>query len=184
MMNKQITFITGNASKAEQLGKYLGITVSHQKIDLIEIQSLDLLEVIKYKAIEAFRQIQSPVIVDDVSLVIHSLGKLPGPFIKYFLSELGSEKICQTASDFDDKSALAEVVIGYYDGKEMKVFSGKMEGSIARTPAGKNGFGWDEIFVPNGYNQTRGEMNDKDYDITSPRRIALEGLNNYLKNKS
>lgn len=181
---KQVTFITGNASKAEQLSKYLGITVDHKKIDLVEIQSLDLSEVVKYKAIEAYRQIQSPVIVDDVSLVINSLGKLPGPFIKYFLSELGSEKMCQIVSKFADNSAIAEVGIGYHDGVESMVFTGIIGGSIAKSPAGSNGFGWDEFFIPKGYTVTRGEMNDKDYDKTSPRRIALEKLNNFLKNKS
>lgn len=180
-MNRQITFITGNASKARQLSQYLGLSILHKKINLIEIQSLDLSEVIKHKAIEAYRQIMSPVIVDDVSLVINSLGELPGPFIKYFLSELGSKKICQIVSGLEGNSAIAQVSIGYHDGTEASIFTGIIEGSIAKSPIGSNGFGWDEIFIPKGYTKTRGEMNDEDYDITSPRRMALEKLNKFLK---
>lgn len=88
---KEITFITGNPSKAEQLGRHLGHPVKHLKLDIPEIQSLDLREVTRHKVEEAFRQINSPVLVEDTSLTFNSLGKLPGPLIKWFLTELGNE---------------------------------------------------------------------------------------------
>lgn len=179
-MNTAITFITGNAGKAEQLSKYLGIPVNHHKIELTEIQSLDLNEVISHKAKEAYQQIKGPVIVDDVSLIIHSMGKLPGPFIKYFISELGNEGICTAVSQYENKSATAEVCIGYYDGDHLEVFSGVIEGSISNEPRGDGGFGWDAIFIPEGYSQTRSEMSESDYDDTSPRKFALDKLRHYL----
>lgn len=179
-MNKSITFITGNPSKAEQLSKYLGIPVDHQKVDLNEIQSLDLKEVVAKKAQEAYDKVKNPVIVDDVSLVISSMGKLPGPFIKFFISELGNQGICKTVLN-SDRSAQAEVCIGYYDEGNLQIFSGIIEGSISHEPQGTGGFGWDAIFIPNGYNQTRAEMNEKDYDDTSPRKFALEKLKEFLK---
>jgi len=179
-MGESITFITGNANKADQLSRYLGISVEHQKIDLTEVQSLDLAEVIKHKAEEAYRITQSPVTVDDVSLVIHSMGKLPGPFIKYFISELGNDGICKIASTFQDRSAIAQVCIGYYDGEHHEVCLGTIEGSIADEPRGDGGFGWDAIFIPHGYSQTRAEMSEEDYDATSPRKFALDRLKAYL----
>lgn len=178
-----ITFITGNAGKAEQLSKYLGIPVSHHKIDLAEIQSLDLSEVVEHKVREAFKQIGTPVLIDDVSMVINGLGKLPGPFIKFFISELGNIGICKLVSNLEDKSAKAIVAIGYYDGQESKAFVGEIDGTISIEPKGEGGFGWDAIFIPDGYEQTRAEMNSDDYDATSPRRIALEKLEDYLDNK-
>lgn len=178
---KQITFVTGNASKAEQLSKYLGIPVSHQKIDLTEIQSLDLYEVIKHKAIEACTLVKTPVVVDDVSLIIRGLGKLPGPFIKYFISEIGNEGICNLVANLEDKSATVEVAIGYYDGENIEVFIGEIKGKISDKPDGEGGFGWDSIVIPEGYAQTRAAMNEEDYDSTSPRKLALEKLEEYLK---
>jgi len=44
-----VTFITGNTAKAEYLAKYLGLPIEHQKIELDEIQSLDLRTVVEYK---------------------------------------------------------------------------------------------------------------------------------------
>jgi non-canonical purine NTP pyrophosphatase (RdgB/HAM1 family) len=179
-MSTPITFITGNAGKAEQLSKYLGIPVDHHKVDLTEIQSLDLSEIISHKAKEAYQQIKGPVIVDDVSLIIHSMGKLPGPFIKYFISEFGNEGICKAVSQYENKSATAEVCIGYYDGHHLEVFSGVIEGTISHEPLGNGGFGWDAIFIPDAYTQTRSEMSESDYDDTSPRKFALDKLRGYL----
>jgi non-canonical purine NTP pyrophosphatase (RdgB/HAM1 family) len=180
-MTKQITFITGNPGKAEQLSKYLGRPVLHHSLDLIEIQSLELTEVIKHKVIEAYQQIKQPVLVDDVALTIHSMGKLPGPFIKYFIKELGNEGICKLLSNYEDKSAIATVAIGYYDGNDVYTFIGTVNGSISKTPKGSGGFGWDQIFIPDGYFQTRAEMNEEDYDETSPRKDALMQLETFLK---
>lgn len=182
-MEKPITFITGNPSKAEQLSKYLGFPITHNKIDLIEIQSLDLSEIIIHKAKEAYKHVNSPVIVDDVSLIVIPMGKLPGPFIKFFIKELGTEGICSLVSQFKDRSAQAEVCIGYFDGKKLEIFSGIIEGTISEFPKGKGGFGWDALFIPDGYEQTRAEMSEKDYDDTSPRKFALEKLSRYLRKR-
>ena len=80
----KVTFITGNPKKAEFLAKYLGLVVAHQKIDLDEIQSLDLRAIAGHKARQAFEVIGSPVLVEDVGLTFKSLGNLPGSFIKWF----------------------------------------------------------------------------------------------------
>ncbi len=176
-----ITFITSNASKAEQLGKYLGTPVGHQNVDLPEIQSLSLSEVIEHKARAAYEVIKCPVIVDDVALTIHELGKLPGPFIKFFIGEIGNEGICNLVEHLKNKSAQAEVCIGFFDGEHLEVASGIIDGSIASSPKGDRGFGWDAIFIPDGYTETRGAMSEEDYDATSPRKFALEKLDRYIK---
>lgn len=178
-----LTFLTGHAGKAQQLSKYLGIPVDHIKIDLDEIQSTSLEEIVTHKAKQAYKEIQKPVLVDDTALTINNLGKLPGPFIKFFLKELPTEKICQIAHLSSDTSAIAEVCIGFYDGKQLKIFKGEVLGNISDKPRGDGGFGWDCLFIPDGYSETRAEMNENDYDQTSPRRIALEKLERYLKNE-
>lgn len=61
------------------------------------------------------------------------------------------------------------------------MFNGDVKGKISYIPKGTNGFGWDEIFIPNSYTQTRSKMNELDYEATNPRKIALDKLNRYLK---
>jgi non-canonical purine NTP pyrophosphatase (RdgB/HAM1 family) len=176
-----LTFITGNPKKAEQVSKYLDYPVTHHKLDLPEIQTLDIEELVAYKAKEAFTRLQTPVLIEDNWLVFNAFGKLPGPFVKWFLQEIGTQGLCDLLEKFEDWSAKAIVLFGLYDGKELKTFLGEIDGEVVKEPRGDNGFGWDPIFVPIGYNQTRGQMNEEDYDKTSPRNLALQKLLKYLK---
>lgn len=179
---KNLTFITGNPSKAEQLGRHLDHPVAHKKLDLPEIQSLDLHEIIEHKTKEAYKQVGGLVLVEDTSLTFKALGKLPGPLIKWFLTELDNEGLCKILNSYEDRSALAEVCLGLYDGKELKIFEGQAEGTIAGVPRGERGFGWDPVFIPKGYQKTWGEMDPEEQKETSMRRIALKKLEEYLKN--
>jgi len=158
---KKITFITGNQGKADYLAKYLGFPVEHKKVDLDEIQSLDLKKIIEHKVRQAYGIIRKPVIVEDVSLEFSALGKLPGPFIRFFVDTVPFKTICSLV-DGKTRKATARCVIGYFDGKELKLFEGKLEGRIAKKPAGKNGYGWDRIFIPAGYSMTRAELGPAD----------------------
>ena len=176
-----ITFITSNPDKARLLSQYVDFPVLHQDIDLVEIQSLDLSTIIEYKAKEAHKQVLAPVLVEDTSLRFFALGKLPGPIIKWFLTELGTSGLCRLLDDSSERSALAEVQFGLYDGQSFQTFTGAREGSIALTPRGSNGFGWDSIFIPSGYHKTWAEMTDEESQATSMRRSALKKLEAYLK---
>lgn len=177
---KDITFITGNENKAEQVKKYLGLDIKREKIDLTEIQSLNLEEIIEQKAKEAFRIVGSPCLVEDVSFIIPVLGKLPGTLIKWFESEIGNEKICKMLNVFDDRTAIVEIAFGLYDGEKLRLFKHTEKGTIAKKPAGDKGFGFDFIFIPEGYNITRAQMSQVDYDETSHRRAALEKVQKFL----
>ncbi|MDP3948692.1 MAG: non-canonical purine NTP pyrophosphatase [bacterium] len=181
MKTSSITFITGNAAKAKQLKWHLGRETLHKKLDLPEIQSLNLREIVERKAKDAYEIIKSPVLVEDTSLVFKALGKLPGPLIKWFYEELGNEGICRIFAGQRNKSFIAEVCFGLYDGKELKTFSGKVYGTVAAKPRGKSGFGWDPIFIPKGYKKTWGEMSTEEQKKTSMRRIALKKLEIFLK---
>ena len=183
-MMQKITFITGNVAKAEQLGRHLEHPVAHKKLNLPEVQSLNLHEIIEHKTKEAFEQVGGTVLVEDTSLTFNALGKLPGPLIKWFLTELDNEGLCKILNSYEDRSALAEVCFGLYDGSKLKIFEGQIEGIIAEVPRGERGFGWDPVFIPKGYKKTWGEMDAEEQKETSMRRIALLKLEAYLKNNS
>lgn len=156
-------FITGNEGKAKYLAKYLGMPLEHKKIDLIEIQSLDLKEIVHHKVREAYKQVRQPVLVEDVSLEFSNLGKLPGPLIKWFLEELNSEQLCRLA-DGGGRRAIGRCMFGYFDGEEEFYVEGELHGVITEHPSGGNGFGWDSIFIPDGYKVTRAELGEEEYE--------------------
>lgn len=182
MKEINVTFITGNSNKAEYLEKLLGLKIKHQKLDLDEIQSLDLHKVVEHKVRQAFDLIRSPVLVEDVSLEFEELNSLPGPFIKFFVDNVPFEKICNLVKE--NRKATARCVFGYFDGINLELIEGKLEGRISFEPKGENGYGWDKIFIPNGYEVTRAEMNEEDnhktYMITKPINDVREFLLNLI----
>jgi inosine triphosphate pyrophosphatase len=161
-------FITGNQNKADYLARTLGVELQHQKVDLDEIQSTDLHEIVEHKVKQAFALIGKPVLVEDVSLRFESLNGLPGPFVKFFVDAPdGLEKMCRMLDAFEDRSARAECVFGYYDGTNLQLFESGLNGKIAKNPRGENGYGWDKIFEPEGYEgKTRAEL-DADGDAST-----------------
>lgn len=161
-----VTFITGNQDKVNYLARVLGMKVQHQKIDLDEVQSEDLEKIVEHKVRQAYSIINEPVIVDDVALGFTVLGGLPGPFIKFFVEQPdGLEKLCRMLDGFADRSATGICTIGYYDGTRLRLFTGKIEGAIADYPKGEQGYGWDKIFIPEGYGgKTRAELSSESYD--------------------
>ena len=177
---QKLTFITGNPGKAKYLGDYFHLPVEHIKLDLKEIQSVDLKEVVEDKARRAYDIVKSPVLVEDVSLTFKALKALPGPLIKWFLETLGNEGLCQLLNGFDNRDALAEVEFAICDESGVHTFRGSIEGSIANTPKGEMGFGWDPVFIPKGYRKTWAEMSDDEKHATSMRKIALEKMSTFL----
>ena len=176
---KQIVFITGNADKAAWTQRYIKQPITHHKLDLTEIQSLDSYEVVEYKAKEAYKILHQPVLVEDTSLVFNALGKLPGTLIKWFIGELGNEGLCKLITG-DDRSAVASVLFGYYDGKKLIFGEGRQTGTITLKPIGTDGFGWNPIFIADGMTKTYAQLNLEEMDSINVRKFAIEDLEKKL----
>ncbi len=175
-----ITFITGNQGKVDALAHWLGFSLKHHKLDLEELQDLDPVKVAEHKVKQAYEVLQTPVLIEDVAIWFTALGRLPGTYIKWFIEEIGNEGLCRLLKDFDDRSATASVIYGYYDGKTMRTFEGQATGVIAGAPRGNNGFGWDPIFIPDGSNKTYGEMDMNELTGYSVREVAVKKLKEFL----
>jgi inosine triphosphate pyrophosphatase len=174
------TFITGNESKAKYVAEWLGQDVPRHKLDLDEIQTLDLHELVDHKVKQAYNIIKSPVLVEDAQLSFTALGNLPGPFIRWFIDEIGYDGLIKILDPFDDRTAHGRICYALYDGKRIQYFEGEMHGRIATEARGKGGFGFDCIFINDGYSVTRAEMSEEDYANTSYRKIALEKLKGFI----
>jgi non-canonical purine NTP pyrophosphatase (RdgB/HAM1 family) len=176
----QLTFITSHPKKAEEVSWHLGYPVTHYKLDLPEIQSLDPHEVGRIKAEEAYRILQRPVLVEDFSLRFEALGKLPGPFVKWFLQELRVEGLCRLLDSYPSRVAYAQTCFGYCDESGVQIFDGTMKGTIANTLRGDNSYGTDAIFIPDGQSKTWGEMSKEEQIKYSVRRVGLKKLERFL----
>lgn len=159
-----VIYVTGNENKAKYFSRLMGIEIEHHPADVVEIQSLDPREVVSAKAKAAYEQIGRPVIVEDTSLVVSVMGRLPGTLIKWFLEEIGTEGLCNLADSDPERSARASAIFVYFDGNKAKFFEGGLDGKIAEVPRGSADFGWNPVFIPEGSNQTLGEMTEQDFE--------------------
>ena len=178
---KKLYLVTGNMGKAQYASKLLGLPVQHYKTDIDEIQSLDLQEVVSKKLHSAYKEIGQPTIVEDVSLEIGGK-RMPGTLIKFFIEEYGLDELCRMFGQ--NPKALAKCVIGYKDSENEKYFAGELYGSLASEPRGENGFGRDKIFIPDGFNQTRAEMNSEDDERTYLKFKRFDLLRDFIVEKS
>ena len=95
------------------------------------------------------------------------------------MEELSHEELCRLV-DGRDRSALARCVFGYYDGTTEAYFEGSLSGSVPEHPAGTGGYGWDPIFVPDGYSVTRAELSPEDDRATYLKIKPSEQVRSFL----
>ncbi len=178
-----LVFVTSNQNKAQEVKHVLGIEIETADLDLPELQSLRVDEVAKTKVKAAYGIVKRPVIVEDTGIYIKSFAGFPGALAKWFVNGLGYEAACRAVDVSQDRSAYAQTCVAFYDGKSLKTFTGRIYGKIARTPRGAGNFGWDRIFIPNGYKKTFAEMTMEQKAKISMRGVAVRKLGKFLKIK-
>jgi non-canonical purine NTP pyrophosphatase (RdgB/HAM1 family) len=174
----EITLVTGNKGKLADwqylLPKDGHLKFTSHELDLDEIQTMDSEALVTDKLRRAYAQLKRPVIVEDVSSGLDSLGGLPGPFFKFFYQELGPQCLLRLAKEPDEKMT-AICTAGFYDGKTMLIARGTIHGTVVE-PRGSNGFGFDSVIVPNGQSLTMAQMDPLQKRDISHRGKAARAL--------
>lgn len=178
-----IYFITGNQNKFNEV-KLILPDVEQLDIDLPEIQEINAKEIVKNKLLESLNHIEGEFIVEDTSLYFDCLKGLPGPLIKWFLKTIGNNGLAEITEKLGNNKAEAKTIIGYAKNyEEIYFFEGEIKGEIVK-PRGESNFGWDPIFLPDGYKKTFAEMSQEEKNEISMRRNALNKLKEFLENKN
>ena len=92
----RFVLVTGNADKLAEARRLWPGELEHAAIDLPEIQSLDLAEVLQAKADEAWRRLQRPLVVEETGFELAALSGFPGPLVKWMLEAVGATGIART----------------------------------------------------------------------------------------
>ena len=162
MKRRPLVFISDNQFKYTELRGIFarsGIDILYVKKRLIEIQSDDIEEVVRRKALDAFRQVGPHVLVEHTGLYIKALQEMPGALTQLFWDKLGGDRICRMLSAFADRRATARTVFGFCDGERLLTdFAGELEGTIANRPHDGRPFQWGTIFLPKGESRAYSEL--------------------------
>jgi XTP/dITP diphosphohydrolase len=183
---KKILFITSNKGKlleAEKLLSPLGYEVEQLEISYPEIQASGLDGVVSFGMEWILKEggIKEPFLIEDAGLFIKALNGFPSVFSAYVFKSIGLDEILRLMEGKEDRNAYFESCIGYYDDKTgIKIFSGKVEGTIVIEKKGDHGFGYDPIFIPEGEKRTFAEMTTEEKNKLSHRGESLRRLAEFL----
>ncbi len=181
-MSSKLTFITGNQHKADYYARLIGMPLAHQKVDLDEIQSSNIVDVARHKIEQAYAVVKRPVIIDDFGFCITALNDLPGPFTKFFVEpEDGLEKLCRITDALESRAAKVVCALAYKDAEHTQVFVREVHGVVVDHPRGTLGIATDFIFAPDGYGgRTRSELSETEYDEVYMQVRPIAELKQFL----
>ena len=189
-MNKLI-FATHNQNKVEEVKAVFG------GFSLVSLADLEYTQDIAetegtfegnalLKARHIFEVFKTPVFADDSGLEVASLNGAPGIYSARYAGEdkthtKNNEKLLHALQTQLNRAAQFKTVIAYKDATTELVFEGIVKGTIAKQLSGSGGFGYDPLFIPEGYKTTFGELPKEVKLRLSHRSRATAKLHRYLK---
>ena len=189
---RELIFATHNKHKSDEVARMIG--------DLYDVKDLsqtgideDIPETgttlesnARLKACYVYDRLGVNVFADDTGLEVEALDGQPGVITaRYAGSECDSvknmQKLLAELENEDNRRAQFRTVICLKIGESEYLFEGVVKGTITRKFSGKEGFGYDPIFMPDGYNQTFAEMSMEEKNKISHRGRAVEKLVKFLR---
>lgn len=188
----KVCFTTNNAHKLKEVREILG-----DSIELLSLSDLgfsgdipETHETMEENSLEKARFIfdkyQIPVFSDDSGLEVEALGGKPGVHTAHYSGSRNAvenmSKVLAELKPSDSRKAQFRAVMTYIDesGKANQ-FEGIVEGQLAPQMSGEDGFGYDPIFIPDGYDKTFAELSSEIKNTISHRKRAIEKLLQFLK---
>lgn len=187
----ELIFATSNANKVSEVNKLLPKNIQvHSLKDIgFKDELPETQDTIEGNAIQKaetlYQLIGKDCFAEDTGLIVPALNGAPGVYSARYAGPQKNDQdnmdlLLKKLQDHSDRSAYFKTVIALFiDGKHF-TFEGRAEGRIIESPRGNQGFGYDPIFLPNGYNTTFAEMNMSEKGSISHRAKALQLLIEHL----
>lgn len=189
-MKKKIVFATNNAHKLEEVAAILG--ENYEVLSLREIGCTadipETADTFAGNALQKARYVKEhygyDCFADDSGLEVDILDGAPGVYSARYSgqgSEGNMDKLLHNLEGKSERGAQFRTVIALLTGEESHLFEGIVRGTIINERRGEGGFGYDPIFVPEGYDLTFAQLGSEVKNRISHRAKAVEQLAEYLK---
>ncbi|MNK09173.1 Non-canonical purine NTP pyrophosphatase [compost metagenome] len=190
-MTQELVFATNNAHKTEEVAKILA--PDYKVLNLKDINCLvdipetgdTFAENATLKSTYVFENFGLDCFADDSGLEVNALNNEPGIYSARYSGvkddATNLQLLLKNMEGETDRSARFKTVISLLKNGENHLFEGVIEGTIRTAPSGTNGFGYDPIFQPDGYDVTFAEMDMSEKNKISHRAIAMQKLIEFLK---
>lgn len=178
----QLAFVTGNEGKLEEARRKLaplGVELTQDARGYPEVQADTLEEVARFGAEHLLERLDTPFVLDDSGLFIHALDGFPGVYTSYVHRTLGLPRVVGLLEGEADRSAHFQAVVAFGDPAtgEVQLFPGRVDGTVApEVLEGPHGFGYDPVFVPDGFDVPFSRLAPEEKNRVSHRGRALDAL--------
>jgi inosine/xanthosine triphosphate pyrophosphatase family protein len=178
----RVTFITGNGFRHEEARHLLsGIDVERSRIALAKSDAASLEDIAASRILDAYRQLQRPCFVENTGMFLDGAPPFAGASFKRLHQELGDAEF---ARRFGGRRGVTRVVVAYTaDGRAVQSFSGQSAGQVARAARGTGGYGWDRLWIPDGYSRTLAQLEGSKY-VVNMRLLPFLELGAELRGRS
>ncbi len=188
---KNLVFATGNSHKLQEVQGLFkeGFALSCLKdvniTEEIPETADNLVDNALQKAWYVYNKCGIPCFADDTGLEVEALDGAPGVYsARYAGEEKDSMKNMLLLLENMNGKARFRTIIAYIDeNEEEHIFEGEIRGTIIENMAGTNGFGYDPIFVPEGYDKTFAQLSSEIKNTISHRARAMEKFLSYINNQ-
>lgn len=177
----EVVFASSNSNKfdeAKEILEPMGVSVRFRSCRLVEQQTTDVASLIKQKCLDAYASVGRPLFVEHTTLHSVDYGGFPAGLTSVFLETVGLNGASELLGKPGKNKAYGKTTIAYTDGFSIKFFDGHLNGEILEVPALADTewkkFGWNPIFMPDGYDCSLAEMGMELKNSISMRRKALE----------
>lgn len=190
-----LCFSTNNANKIKEVAQLLG--TDFQLLGLKDIGCHEELSEdqttlegnAEQKAAYVHENYSVDCFADDTGLEVEALNHEPGVYSARYAGPQRSDEdnmalLLEKLASAPNRKARFRTVICACIGQDKHFFEGIVEGEIAKNHSGDQGFGYDPIFIPNGYSQTFAQMSLEEKNKISHRSIAVQKLVEFLKTNS
>lgn len=190
-MKNRLVFATNNKHKLEEISAIVG-----DKIEILSLNDIDChddipetADTFEGNAMQKARYVKEKYgydcFADDTGLQVEALNGAPGVYSARYAgepadSEKNIDKLLSNLSHVDDRKAKFVTCIALVKGDEEYTFYGEIAGHIIRERCGSAGFGYDSVFVPEGYEETFAQMGEEQKNKISHRAKAVKKLSDFL----
>lgn len=192
---KKIVFATNNRHKSEEVKAILA-----EKAEIFCLADIGcnddipetgstLEENAILKARYIYEKYNIPCFADDTGLEIDALNGRPGVYSARYAGEpsnsaMNMQKVQLEMEGITNREAQFRTVIAYIENGEIQLFEGTVKGAIGVKPEGNGGFGYDPLFIPEGYDMSFASLSPEVKNTISHRAIAMGKFTAYFQNTS
>ncbi|HNX88500.1 MAG TPA: non-canonical purine NTP diphosphatase [Paludibacteraceae bacterium] len=192
---KKIVFATNNRHKSEEVKAILA-----EKAEIFCLADIGcnddipetgstLEENAILKARYIYEKYNIPCFADDTGLEIDALNGRPGVYSARYAGEpsnsaMNMQKVQLEMEGITNREAQFRTVIAYIENGDIQLFEGIVKGAIGVKPEGNGGFGYDPLFIPEGYDMSFASLSPEVKNTISHRAIAMGKFTAYFQNTS